>query len=126
MDLVKQAKQSVKSRPIEKIISPLENFTRQNASGGIVLLICTLLALSLANSPYRTAFADIWELPFTIGIGTAILEKPLLLWINDGLMAIFFFVIGLEIKREILVGDLSSPRQAILPIMAGGKRDPVA
>ncbi|MGD9849679.1 MAG: Na+/H+ antiporter NhaA [Nitrospirales bacterium] len=118
MDLIKQAKQSVKSRPIEKIISPLETFTKQNASGGIVLLICTTVALGLANSPYRTFFADLWQLPFTIGIGTYLLEKPLLLWINDGLMAIFFFVIGLEIKREILVGELSSPRQALLPIAA--------
>ena len=128
MDLVKQAKQTVKSRPIEKISSPLENFTKQNASGGIVLLICTTVALALANSPYRALFSQVWELPFTIGIGTALLEKPLLLWINDGLMAIFFFVIGLEIKREILVGELSSPRQALLPIMAaiGGMVIPAA
>ncbi|MGE0474938.1 MAG: Na+/H+ antiporter NhaA, partial [Nitrospirales bacterium] len=118
MDLIEQAKQSVKSRPIEKVLSPLEDFTKQNASGGIVLLICTAVVLGLANSPYRTVFTDLWQLPVTIGIGTAVLEKPLLLWINDGLMAIFFFVIGLEIKREILVGELSSPRQALLPIAA--------
>ncbi len=118
MDLVKEAKQSVKSRPVEKLLSPLEEFTKQNASGGIVLLVCTAIALVLANSNYGDHYSAFWELPFTIGIGTYLLEKPLLLWINDGLMAIFFFVIGLEIKREILVGELSEPRQAILPIAA--------
>ena len=118
MDLVKEAKQSVKSRPVEKLLSPLEEFTKQNASGGIVLLVCTAIALVLANSSYGDHFSAFWELPFTIGFGTYLLEKPLLLWINDGLMAIFFFVIGLEIKREILVGELSEPRQALLPIAA--------
>ncbi len=118
MDLVKKAKQSVKSRPIEKILSPLENFSKQNASGGIVLLACTVLALVLANSPYGQLYSELWNLPLSIGIGPNVMEKPLLLWINDGLMAIFFFVIGLEIKREILVGELSEPRQALLPIVA--------
>ncbi len=118
MDLVKEAKQSIKSRPVEKLLSPLEEFTKQNASGGIVLLVCTAIALVFANSAYSDHYSAFWELPFTIGIGTHLLEKPLLLWINDGLMAIFFFVIGLEIKREILVGELSEPRQAILPIAA--------
>lgn len=118
MDLVKEAKQSVKSRPIEKILSPLEDFSKQNASGGIVLLVCTVLALVIANSPYGQLYSELWNLPLSIGIGPNILEKPLLLWINDGLMAIFFFVIGLEIKREILVGELSEPRQALFPIVA--------
>lgn len=118
MDLIKEAKQTVKSRPAEKLLSPLEDFTKQNASGGIVLLVCTAIALFLANSVYGDLYSAFWNLPFTIGIGPYLLEKPLLLWINDGLMAIFFFVIGLEIKREILVGELSEPRQAILPIAA--------
>lgn len=118
MDLVNEAKQTVKTRPMERVLSPLEDFTKLNASGGIVLLVCTALALVLANSPYGDLYSNFWELPFTIGIGTHLLEKPLLLWINDGLMAIFFFVIGLEIKREILVGELSEPRQAILPVAA--------
>ncbi|GJL61255.1 MAG: Na(+)/H(+) antiporter NhaA [Nitrospirales bacterium] len=118
MDLVKEAKQTVKTRPVERVLSPLEDFTEQNSSGGIVLLVCTAIALFLANSDYGDLYSSFWELPFTIGIGTYLLEKPLLLWINDGLMAIFFFVIGLEIKRELLVGELSEPRQAILPIAA--------
>ncbi|HBP90518.1 MAG TPA: Na+/H+ antiporter NhaA [Nitrospirales bacterium] len=118
MDLVKEAKQTVKNRPVEKLLSPLEDFTKQNASGGIVLLVCTAIALLLANSVYGDLYSAFWNLPFTIGIGPYLLEKPILLWINDGLMAIFFFVIGLEIKREILVGELSEPRQAILPIAA--------
>lgn len=98
--------------------SPLEDFTKQNASGGIVLLVCTAIALFLANSGFGDLYSAFWDPPFTIGIGTYRLEKPLILWINDGLMAIFFFVIGLEIKREILVGELSDPRQVILPVAA--------
>lgn len=118
MDLVNEAKQTVKTRPMERVFSPLEDFTKQNASGGIVLLVCTAIALFLSNSGFGDLYSTFWDLPFTIGIGTYLLEKPLILWINDGLMAIFFFVIGLEIKREILVGELSEPRQAILPVAA--------
>ncbi|MDT3778746.1 Na+/H+ antiporter NhaA [Nitrospira sp. MA-1] len=118
MDLVKEAKQTVITRPMERVISPFEDFTKLNASGGIVLLVCTAIGLLWANSAFGDLYSNFWELPFTIGIGTHLLEKPLILWINDGLMAIFFFVIGLEIKREILVGELTEPRQAILPIAA--------
>lgn len=118
MDLIKEAKQSVTSRPVEKILSPFEDFTKQNASGGIVLLVCTALALLVANSPYGDQYSAFWETPILIGFGQHLLEKSLLHWINDGLMSVFFFVIGLEIKREVLVEELSEPRQAILPIVA--------
>lgn len=85
---------------------------------GILLIAATVLALVMANSGLAGSYRALFESHFTIGIGDALLSKPLHLWVNDGLMAIFFFVIGLEIKRELLVGHLSSLRQAALPVAA--------
>jgi len=104
--------------PIVRLLRPFQLFLKNKAAGGILLLGCTLLALLWANSPWAGIYTALWDSKFTIGIGSAQLSKPLLLWINDGLMAIFFFLVGLEIKREILVGELASPRQAALPIAA--------
>ncbi len=72
----------------------------------------------LANSPFAPAYFGFWTTPFTVGGGEWALTKPILLWVNDGLMALFFFVVGLEIKREILIGELSSLRKASLPVVA--------
>ncbi len=95
---------------------PFQEFFEAEASGGILLLACTVIALLLANSPLAEVYGALWQTPLTIGPGAVALSKPLHLWINDGLMAVFFFVVGLEIKREILTGELASPRQAALPI----------
>jgi NhaA family Na+:H+ antiporter len=94
----------------------------------VVLLICTLVALVLANSPWSAAYEAIWETRIRLGVGDLELDKPLLLWINDGLMTIFFFVVGLEIKREFVAGELRDPKKAALPIMAalGGMVAPAA
>ncbi len=97
---------------------PFQEFIRLEASGGILLLLCTLIALIWANSPWSEAYFSLWQTKLKIGIGSFVIDKPLILWINDGLMAMFFFVIGLEIKRELLVGELASLRQATLPIVA--------
>jgi len=115
-------------RPIDRIIRPFQRFAQTAASGGIVLLACTLVALAWANSPWSHSYHELWLTPVTVGFGEFLLAKPLELWINDGLMAIFFFVVGLEIKREMLTGELSSPRQAALPIAAalGGMAVPAA
>jgi len=83
-----------------------------------VLFIFTVIALLWANSPWAGSYTDLWQAKFTIGLGSGILSKPLLLWVNDGLMAIFFFVVGLEIKREMLTGELTSFRKAALSIAA--------
>jgi len=107
-----------KPRPIEKVIGPFQQFFHTEASAGLLLLACTVLALAWANSPWAESYGRLWGTYLTVSFGPLELSKPLLLWINDGLMAIFFFVVGLEIKREILVGELSSPRQALLPIFA--------
>lgn len=104
--------------PIQRVVTTFDNFTRFEASGGLLLLFFTIVALVWANSPFKDLYFYIWQAKATIGIGDFILNKPLILWINDGLMAMFFFVIGLEIKRELLVGELSTPRKAVLPVAA--------
>jgi NhaA family Na+:H+ antiporter len=106
-------------KPIGVQVRNLFNrFTRLQASGGILLVITTLLALFLANSNLSTAYFDFWKTDFSITFGEIGLTKYLLKWVNDGLMVLFFFVVGLEIKREITVGELNTPRKAALPLMA--------
>lgn len=102
----------------EKLLSPLQEFLQQEASSGILLLASTILALLWANSLWNETYDLFWGNRLTVGYGDYELSKPLLLWINDGLMAVFFFVVGLEIKREILIGELASFRKAILPVAA--------
>jgi NhaA family Na+:H+ antiporter len=88
------------------------------ASAGLLLLLATAVALAWANSPWRGAYGALWHTPVTVGAGRFVLTMDLHHWINDGLMALFFFVVGLEIKREILIGELASLRRAALPIAA--------
>ncbi|GBC92082.1 Na(+)/H(+) antiporter NhaA [bacterium HR15] len=105
--------------PIERLSRPFQEFAHQASSGGIVLLFCAIVALLWANSLFAPAYFRLWQTPVEVRFGAWIaLDKPLLLWINDGLMAIFFFLVGMEIKRELLVGELASWRQAMLPIVA--------
>jgi NhaA family Na+:H+ antiporter len=113
---------------IERSLRPFERFVRLESSGGVLLLGCSLLALLAANSAWADPVGHFWETPVSIGVGGWVLTLSLHHWINDGLMAIFFFVIGLEIKREFLVGELASPRHAALPIAAavGGMAIPAA
>ena len=93
-------------------------FMRHDAASGIVLLGAAVLALILQNSPLSFLYDGLLGTPVTIGVGNLMIDKALLLWINDGLMAIFFFLVGLEIKRELMVGELSTARQAALPVIA--------
>jgi NhaA family Na+:H+ antiporter len=95
-----------------------QQFTRLQASGGILLLAATVLALIWANSPWGHSYFELWETYLKIELGDLILKESLLHWVNDGLMVIFFFLVGLEIKREILVGELTSLRRATLPLAA--------
>jgi NhaA family Na+:H+ antiporter len=104
--------------PIERIVRPFQEFTQLEASGGILLIGCTVLALAWANSPWAEGYFHLWHTPLTLGLGGSAFSKPLHFWINDGLMAVFFLLVGLEIKREVLVGELASVRQAVLPIAA--------
>lgn len=104
--------------PIHYLLSSFNSFFKMEAAGGIALMACTVAALVWANSPWAHTYDAIWQTKLTIGIGDWLLSKAAILWINDGLMAIFFFVVGLEIKRELLVGGLSTPSQTIMPVAA--------
>jgi len=114
----KRLKKKFPTLQLNGITSVFQEFFRLEASGGIILIVMTLAALILANSSQADAFFGLWETKLTFGFGSWQLSKPIILWINDGLMAIFFFVVGLEIKREIIAGDLASPRRAALPLAA--------
>lgn len=123
----------IKQYPLEplfgRILSPFEEFLRLTPAGGIVLMVTTLITLLLANSVYGGALHHVWEQSFTLALGTEFsLSMSLHHWVNDGLMAIFFLLVGLELKREILVGELSTIKDALLPVFAalGGMVMPAA
>jgi Na+:H+ antiporter, NhaA family len=115
-------------RGLERLASPFEEFVRHQATAGVLLLVATVGALLLANSPFKDAYFSLFETRIGLFAGDWRLEKSLLHWINDGLMALFFFLLGLEIKRELLVGDLRAPRRALLVLLAalGGMLFPAA
>ncbi|MCK5496291.1 MAG: Na+/H+ antiporter NhaA, partial [Hyphomicrobiaceae bacterium] len=93
-------------------------FVKHEAFAPVILLSAAILALLLANSPLSWLYDSLLHTPVTVGVGALMIDKPLLLWINDGLMALFFFLVGLEIKRELVVGELSKAKQAALPFIA--------
>lgn len=96
----------------------LRGLLGHDAAGGVILLAAAILALILDNSPLEWLYDRLLETPVSLRVGRLGIEKPLLLWINDGLMALFFLLVGLELKRELLVGDLSTWRRAVLPLIA--------
>ncbi len=99
-------------------LNAFQRFVRTEALSGVVLLAFAVLALALANSPWAPLYTELWETEFAVGSGGHSLSLTLHQWINDGLMALFFLLVGLEIKRELVAGELSSPRKAALPIAA--------
>ncbi len=101
-----------------KILNPFEVFLKRTTSGGLVLIGASLLSLLIANSPLGPVVHHFWEYPARIGVGEWRLELTLHHWVNEGLMAFFFLMVGLELKREILVGELASLREAALPVAA--------
>jgi NhaA family Na+:H+ antiporter len=111
-----------------ELTKPISNFMRLESAGGILLLVSAVLALVVANSPLAGLYDGLLDLTVAIQIGALEVKKPLLLWINDGLMAVFFFLIGLELKREVLEGELSSVSQIVLPGLGalGGMLVPAA
>ncbi len=102
--------------PIQRIISPFVRFAKLEAAGGLVLLSSTVAALLWANSPWADSYGHFWHLYLTIGVGPAALNESLQHFINDGLMAVFFFFVGLEIKHELLAGELSTLKRAAFPL----------
>ena len=115
-------------RPIDWLLSPLAEFLKIEAAGGILLLAATVVALVWANSPWAQSYHDFWHMHLAIQVGSFTLDESLAHWVNDGLMVIFFFVVGLEIKRELIAGELASARKAAIPIAAavGGMAVPAA
>ncbi|MEO7363840.1 MAG: Na+/H+ antiporter NhaA [Gemmatimonadaceae bacterium] len=103
---------------IERVLGPFQRFFATSAAGGLVLLASTVLALAWANSPWADSYHHFWETSVTLGTPHFGMTMPLHGWVNDGLMAVFFLFVGLEIKREILVGELASRRTATLPVAA--------
>ena len=105
-------------KPIDRVVEPLTRFLHVESASGIALLVFTAAALVLANSTFSETFLAFWKTPVGLTVGSIEFRHPLKHWINDGLMAVFFFVVGLEVKREIVVGELRDLRQAALPIAA--------
>ncbi len=106
------------STPLDKILRPFQDFIQHSASGGIVLVSATVVALILANSALAGRYHEVLHTEISFTVGSLVLSHSLLHWINDGLMTIFFLLVGLEIKREVLIGELSSFRAALLPVVA--------
>lgn len=105
-------------QPIKKVVRPFSRFFKNELATGLMLCLAVVVAMTWANSPWYQSYFDLWHLHFGIELGDFKFNKPLHIWINDGLMAIFFFHVGLEIKREIIVGELSTRSKALLPIAA--------
>jgi NhaA family Na+:H+ antiporter len=107
---------SLPPAPIQRITRPLAEFLHVEAAGGVVLVLASAVALLLANSSFSETYLAFWKTPFSIGFSP--MTHSLQHWISDALMVIFFFVIGLEVKRELVLGELRDPRNAVLPIAA--------
>ena len=113
---------------LRTILDPFQRFYKIQSSGGIVLLLFTIIAIAWTNSSFSDSYYYLWEQKISFSIAGFTLSESLKLWINDGLMAIFFFVVGLEIKRELMIGELSAGKKASLPVIAalGGMIVPAA
>ncbi len=107
-----------KSKADKYIIEPMVRFMSNSTTSSIILFASAILAIVISNSPWSEEFAHLWHVKFTVGFEGFSISKDLHHWINDGLMAIFFFVVGLELKREIVAGELQNPKNALLPILA--------
>ena len=104
--------------PIVRLLSPLRDFLATEASGAILIAVAAIAALVWANSPWRDSYAALWSNQLSISVGRHAISLDLRHWINDGLMTVFFFVVGLEIKRETTDGHLASRRAVVLPVAA--------
>ncbi|MCL4209575.1 MAG: Na+/H+ antiporter NhaA [Phycisphaerales bacterium] len=115
---IPQLRPDVPGRPIDVLMSPIHGFLRVEAAAGVLLLVCTMFAVVWANSPWSESYHHFWHTDVSVEFGDHALTLSLAHFVNDALMAVFFFVVGLEIKRELLVGELASPRKAMLSIVA--------
>ena len=118
MDRITDSLHGHSQTPITQLMRPVQRFMHEEASSGIVLFVAAAVALAWANSPWYDAYHDLLETHIIVGFGSWAIDETIHHWIDDGLMAVFFFVVGLEIKRAVVVGELSSVRKAALPIFA--------
>ncbi len=102
----------------KKVLSPFDRFLKRQSSSGILLLIAAIIAMLWSNSSNADMYFDFWDYELSIGQGIFSISEPLRFWVNDGLMALFFFVVGLEIKREVMAGELSTIKDMVMPLMA--------
>ncbi len=105
-------------KSFDRLLTPLEEFIHRQTTSGILLMICAVIALVIANGPLHDEYQHFLHTEIGVSMGSSVFSLSIHHWINEALMAMFFFVMGLELKRELLVGELSSPRQALLPIIA--------
>ncbi|PZW26685.1 sodium/proton antiporter (NhaA family) [Thermosporothrix hazakensis] len=118
MNIQEQVRKPAQNRIARLLLRPFQAFFDAEVTGGVILLCCTALALIWVNSPFGPLYDALWQTHVMLGIGPFALDEALHFWINDGLMTLFFFQVGLEIKREVLVGELSSLRKSALPVIA--------
>ncbi|MBT4763014.1 MAG: Na+/H+ antiporter NhaA [Bdellovibrionaceae bacterium] len=116
--MIKTKAKAQAKKVVRTIITPVEKFLATESAGGLVLMFTTVVAMVWANSPYYLSYEHFIHAPLGLKIADFFIEKSLQHWVNDGLMVIFFFVVGLEIKRELFLGELSSPKKAALPMFA--------
>ena len=110
---------SASARPVPRLVlRPLQTFLQTEQAGGVLLLVAAIAALGWANSPWRDSYDTVWHTQLTVRLGAWPLSEDLRHWVNDGLMALFFLVVGLEIKRELTTGEFRQPRAAALPAIA--------
>tara|TARA_B110000503_G_scaffold42977_2_gene70342 strand:+ start:3279 stop:4628 length:1350 start_codon:yes stop_codon:yes gene_type:complete len=105
-------------KSFDRLLTPLEEFIHRQTTSGVLLMICAVIALVIANSSLHDQYEHLLHTEIGISLGSYTFSLSIHHWINEGLMAAFFFIMGLELKRELMVGELSSPKQALLPIMA--------
>ena len=105
-------------RPIDRVLSPVQGFLRHRLAGAALLMLATAAAVIIANSPLAHTYHHILDIHLKLDLGVLVLDYSVHHWINDGLMSVFFFLVGLEIKRELMVGELSTLRKATLPAIA--------
>ena len=118
MQQLEELQEKMLKSPIDKIIAPVNRFIHLEYTSGVVLLLSVIVAIFWANSTFSATYHHVWEIPLSVGFADIVFSQPLHIWINDGLMAVFFFVIGLELKREFMDGELSTIKKASLPMVA--------
>jgi NhaA family Na+:H+ antiporter len=109
---------SLPHKPIDRLVAPVTRFLHVEAASGVVLLVAAIAAFALANSDLADGFLGFWKTSVSVGFGEFRIDHSLKHWVSDGLMAIFFFVVGLEVKRELVLGELRDMRRAALPLVA--------